>query len=558
MDQFLTNANGNYDELSLKMHQVQEYLEGEDYDNAKILLKEILEKSPEEPNANYMMGQFLEFDEDYKKAAECFEKSYKFSQHEDIKAKLLEAYELSDNFEKAYEIYQEDFKNDPKNLSLCERLAHIAAILGKNEDSLTYYNKILENDPENVVALTQLMDLYRDLNRYNYYKIKAQIHEIEKASSYAVGAYKKALNHAEKQEEIIETRKKIAQLLEKQDKLLPAIDQYHAILEIEENNFDILIKLAELYADMDHIDSAIETFEKALEIKPDMPEILKELADLYLEMEQFEKAGSLLQKILDSEKTPSNLVSLSKVELLQNNEDKALSLIKEALDIDSENIEAKGELANFYIKQNKADEALVIAKEIKEKLPKSPFSFRKLAEAYEAVGDLFNMHYNYAVFHRLKGETQLAIDEYTWAFNLQPDNKEVCIKLAELYYQIDELYIAVEYYEKAFAIDSNDVTSLEKAVDIEYKVNNYEKAAELINKILAIKETPEMQLKLGDCYYSYNQLEKALECYKNFVENGKLSSKTEEAKNKIAEIESKLYGEDDEGFLEKILRFLFK
>ena len=55
--------------------------------------------------------------------------------------------------------YKKLSERNPKDLSLLERLGHLAMLLDKKDEAVEYYSKILESDATNTLCYEQLMDI---------------------------------------------------------------------------------------------------------------------------------------------------------------------------------------------------------------------------------------------------------------------------------------------------------------------------------------------------------------------------------------------------------------
>ena len=167
------------DNIEARLKLTQQYLSNHDYSQAKDSLNEILGIDPEQVDANYILSQLYEFEENYEEAVLCMEKVVNKQQNPDLIYKLAQLYENIDNYEKALGLYIECYKYSPDDLAICERIANTSQILGNHSQAVEFYNKILKNDPENVVALTQLIDLYEENDSFLFYLSKANLSQIE-------------------------------------------------------------------------------------------------------------------------------------------------------------------------------------------------------------------------------------------------------------------------------------------------------------------------------------------------------------------------------------------
>ena len=63
---------------------------------------------------------------------------------------LAEQFEDNEQYEQAYEEYKKELLARPNDLSLLERLGHLAMMLNKKEEAAEHYSKILEKDMTNM------------------------------------------------------------------------------------------------------------------------------------------------------------------------------------------------------------------------------------------------------------------------------------------------------------------------------------------------------------------------------------------------------------------------
>jgi|GEM_PF-2343906 len=560
MDELLTLIENQPDNINARMKLVKRYIDNQDYKNAKNILEEVIALDPNNPDANFILGQLYEFDEDFQKAVNCFEILVKLQPNPEIKYRLAGLYENIDEYEKALEIYNEHYKKNPSDSEVCEKIAHVNAILGNQEKSVECYNKLLKNDPNNIVALTQLADLYENTDKLLCYVTKARVHEQEGTFSHAISCYKKALNEADNPQDVMYVRQAIAEIFIKQENYLKAIDEYLAILEHDSNNYKIYKSLANSYIQLNNPEAAAEAYERAYEIYPEDTEVLKELADIYLEIENNEKALNLLEKIVAIE--PKNLsmrVNLAKCYIALEMDTKALDELNFVLKNDPKSVEAIGVLVDYYIIKQDTQKALQYTNEIKKYIPKSPFGYKKAGELYETLGENFASHYNFGIYHDLKGEKQLAIDEFTWALDCAPGNTEIVMKLASLYEDISEDYIAAEYYQKAYQLDNTNITALKRMNDIYWRKKDYQQVIDISSEVLKISSNDkDTLLRLAESHDKSRNYDLAIQSYKDYLKLAPLSVKTDKVKERLETLEKKLNGDDEEGLLDKIFNFFSK
>ena len=63
--------------------------------------------------------------------------------------------------------------------NLIERFANTCCILNKNDEAIELYINLLKKQPNNIVALRQLTDMYENTNAMMYRATKAKLFELE-------------------------------------------------------------------------------------------------------------------------------------------------------------------------------------------------------------------------------------------------------------------------------------------------------------------------------------------------------------------------------------------
>ena len=105
---------------------------------------------------------------------------------------IAEQLEDQERYEEAYEEYKKEYAKRPDNLTLLEKLGHLAMLLDKKSEAAEYYSKILDKDMTNTLCYEQLMDIYADTDRYKYYVYRGNLHSVERKLEHAINDFKKA------------------------------------------------------------------------------------------------------------------------------------------------------------------------------------------------------------------------------------------------------------------------------------------------------------------------------------------------------------------------------
>ena len=130
--------------------------------------------------------------------------------------------------------YKKEYEGRPSDLTLLERLGHLAMMLNKKEEAAEFYSKILEKDLTNTLCYEQLMDIYIDTDKYKYYVYRGNLHSVDHKLEQAISDYKKALNHTDDEKEIVMTRFTLANLYQQTGNTSKAIDEFMKISGVGE------------------------------------------------------------------------------------------------------------------------------------------------------------------------------------------------------------------------------------------------------------------------------------------------------------------------------------
>ncbi len=243
--------SGKFSNLDDKIEIARDLIREQNFTQAKKFLEELIKLSGKNPEINYLLGQIYELDEDYKKAVECFSNLLELNPSNELKHRIAQCFLDGTEYKKAYNLFKDLYEDNCEDINIYEQYAHTARILDKNEEAITAYNRILDVDKNNVVALTQLSELYYDNDdKINHYLIKAKLNYIEDMLSSSVDCLKKALNHSHDDEEIVHILLNLAKVLTDTGKYSEALEQYQFVLNLEPDNTYALEKIDSLYKKM--------------------------------------------------------------------------------------------------------------------------------------------------------------------------------------------------------------------------------------------------------------------------------------------------------------------
>ena len=459
-----------------------------------------------------------------------------------------EQLEENEQYDKAYEEYKKIYLQRPKSVEVLGRLGHIALILKKQDEAAEYYGKILEFEPDNIMAYEQLMDVYFHTDRYKYYVSRANLHVIQGQLSHAISDFKKALDKAQVVEESNSVRFVLANLYEQTGKNHNAIDEYLRILDTTAINESVFINLANLYLKVDSAESAVETLQRAIERGFESQNVKEILAQLYLRSGETQKAREFsaddlvkVKSLLDEEKNAE-----------------AFNLLEEIKENYLKDAQYHLLLAQYYFNINDWTKSLESVVDYDKYEQNSPLTYQMRALIYEESGKEFEAYINWAKFNLLKGEKELALNEYYQALNVKNDDASLVQNIAELLETIGDKTQAGEFWERLAKLDLKNKKALEKLADFRESIGDYRGEIEFLQKLQEIdNKKPLIVKKMAISYEKLKNKEKALEYYNKFIEMAPISDEIVQIKEKISKLQT-VEMEEDEGFLDKIMGWFAK
>ena len=410
--------------------------------------------------------------------------------------KLAEQLEMDEKYEEAYAEYKKELPHKTNDIDLLTKLGHISLIINKKDDAKIYYAKILEIDPANILAHEQLIDLFADDDRFKYYLLRGNLHSLQQQFSHAKSDYQKAINNAKDEEEALPARYLFAGLAEGQKKYQEAIDTYLRIIETDDKNPISFIKLAELYEKTEGIVASIEILERGLK-DSGFKEFEEILAGYYIRNSQPQKALEYTKNdltkaraLMDCDKNDEAFEILNRVKDNYKNEPLIHSL-----------------LAQYYFQKGMTEEAFKEIDEYAKLEPNSPLVYQMRALIYESLDDSYNEHLCWGKYNILKGEKDIALNEFMTAYNFNSKDSQLIETIAVQLESTGDPTKASEFYERLVQIEPNNTNALKKLAIFRDSIGDYTGAFDYIEK-----------LKQADPRNKF--VEENYETYKDHAENG--------------------------------------
>ena len=459
-----------------------------------------------------------------------------------------EQFEENEQYTQAFEEYKKLYERNPKDLSLLERLGHISMLLDNKEEAAKYYSEILESDATNVLAYEQLMDIYVTTDKYKYYVYRGNMHTVEHKLEHAINDYKKAINCAQEDKEIISARFVLGTLYEQEGNNIKAIDEYLKVIEHEDTHEEVYTRLANLYVKEDAIPSAIDVLERGRKAGFDSVNLNEQLADLYLKNGNPEKALEVttdeltkVKCLLDMDKKSEAFEKLQKMEGQYNHIPQFYSL-----------------KAQYYYMTKDFDKALECVEEFDKYEKNSPLTYQMRALIYEEKNDDYNSYLNWGKYNLVRGNKDIAINEFLNANQIKDNDINLLNTLAMLLEESGDKNHAMEFYEKISKLDETDKKSLQKLAEFRESIGDYKAQAEYLLKLYHLdKRNSTTVRQLGEAYEKLRNKPAAVECYEKYLEIGKGNPDYSKIQHKLEKLQNSEM-QEEEGFIDKIMKWFNK
>lgn len=462
---------------------------------------------------------------------------------------LAEQFEANEQYEQAYEEYKKEYAANPEDVGLLERLGHIALILEKKDEAAAYYYEILKKDVTNPLAYDQLISIYENTDKYKYYIYRGNKNSIEGKLEFAINDFKKALSYAiENDAQVVMTRMTLANLYRQIGQDMKAIDEYNLILEYDNLHEEIFLQLADLYMKDDVYASAIDVLQRAKKKGFDTDRINEALAAVYLKSGD---AKSAVEYTKDELTKIQGMLELGQI-------DEAYAKLNSLSDEYKTNPRYFTLQAQYYYSAKNFDKALEFIDEYNKVQQNSPLTYQMRALVYDEIGNEYLAHLNWGKYNMLRGNCDVAINEYLNAVQLKDDDVDVLFTLAELLIANKENNHAMEYFEKISKIDPNNREALRKLAQFRESVGDYRMQVEYLEKLYELdKNDLKNMLNLAKGYEKIKAKDSAIAIYTKYLELVKDPVDYKMAKARLDKLDNFGSGdvESSEGLLDKILGF---
>src|SRR5688572_3959681 len=271
---------------------------------------------------------------------------------------------------------------------------------GKIEPAIKEYERLLEDNPNDVNTLNRIGDLWVRINRNDEaVKVFGKIADHYGRDGFflkAIAIYKK-INKLDPSK--LDVYAKLADLYAKQGLAMEAKSQYQVladyylkhgdpgnalliyrkISDLDPNSINVHVKLADLYSQNNQtgealkeydrvgrmllkrgmLDEAVQVFKKALKIDAKNVELVESLVTALIEAKDLNNAQAIVEQALNTNREHPRLLALwGKILMAKGDVSSGQKALQRALAADASDPVVREALAELYLHQNDADRAL--------------------------------------------------------------------------------------------------------------------------------------------------------------------------------------------------------
>lgn len=243
------------------------------------------------------------------------------------------------NLPDAINLLEQICKKNPKDASSWLLLGSVHGRMNNLNGVANCANQVLEIDPSNPTALCYLGNINTATGKY------------DEAIDYFTRSLKKEPKN-------IATLNNLSILYIQQNRLDEATSLLNVVIKSKPDHIEALKNLGKISTDQGNFELAIQCYSQVDKLQPNNIETLFILARNLHNINAIDESKNLFKKCLDlTDKTTEIYISLSEIELQENNYSNAEDFLTKALETDPTSITARTRQANLWYRQGKTDQA---------------------------------------------------------------------------------------------------------------------------------------------------------------------------------------------------------
>ena len=484
----LTACGGAEERKASYLAKAKSYMSEENYEKARIELKNALQISPKDVEARFMLAEVSGKLQDWQQAVANYRLIIELDE-KDVKARnqLGRLYFLNKNYKESRDFLDKILQIDPDNADGLTLRAMFYAKDEENEKAVNDVLAALKTDPTNIEASAMLASLY------------AKMGLPEKTEKIFLEAIEKHPEH-------IPLRVMLGDFYANEKKNNEALAVYKKIVEIKPDILMNRVRLATFLDRLNQPDEAEKVLREGIKRDPNEVESKLVLVDYFIRQGRKQQAEQeLLAFIQEAPEAYRLRNSLAKFYETQGENGKAKKIYQEIIDIAGNNndgLEARVKLAGIFIRETDLPRAEALLNEVlKENLNYNEALVLRgqLAMARnDAVGAINDFRsalkgqpnsprilQNLARAHMLNKEYEQAINNLQSAQEIENSNSSLQLDLAQAFGLNGESKKSIELYRTVLDREPGNIQARSAFFAVLMKTQNYQEARKLAEEAIA-------------------------------------------------------------------------
>lgn len=515
----LVGCGGKEDRADAYLEKAQQYFEEENYEKAKIEVKNVLQIDPNNLGARFLSGEIAEKEENFRGAFQNFSAVVQLNPNS-VRAlnKLTFYFIAAKQYDQAQENAEKALEIEPENSDTLSLLAIMYAQQEMMAEAEDFARRSLAQDPANVTAVTALVSALAEKNLDEALAVvnegisnqptdpslkvlKIRVLQVMKDTADIPAIYQQLID--ENPEDKNYVYRLAGFYMSEQD--IPEAERAaraEALLrgEIAKNpeNDQLKIWLVQLLARTTSVEVGMEALEQFVASSPDSETLRDSLASSYLATEKDDLAQALYLEVIEAD--PASVaainarIKLVNIALKNNDKAEAERLIAEVLELDAENSDALIAKSKIRIVEAKYTEAIPDLRVVLKNQPDSVEALFLLATANEKTGSL-----------------ELALDGYQTLLSVKKDNVPALLGAGRILTSNQEIETAQQLFESALALNPGNAEASRYLVTIYGQQKEWDKALSVSAQLIENERTIAMGYYLqGRIYLGQNKIKDAI------------------------------------------------
>lgn len=444
-----------------------------------------------------------------------------------------------DHADRALFKLEETEKLVPNNAEVFFLLGKTYEKLFKPQKALAMYEKAIKLDPNGVEYYTSAAMSYLkqdnltkageyignakliQANSPLVFNFLGQMHQYQGDLGKAEIEFKKAI---EADKTNIDSHFHLANIYRETERYTEAIEQYEAILNLDDKYSDAYFGLGRTYYKMEENDKAISEFEKALNLTNRFQQYFYYAGLAYYKKGDLEKAQSAFEKAAHLEISDAEPVYyLGRILSEEKLYDESVEYFEKAIQLNDKKAEYFYHYGWLLEKQEKYGEAI-------EMFDKALALNKKYAEVYLRKG----------ITLRALNKYLLAIKNFKLAQKYNPEISMALMELGECYFEMRKYKFAIKQFKKTIELVPESVNAHLKMGLVYQEMGKPKKAIVYLKKAVKLDgENPKIRLALGYSYKALKQRSNAVREFKKYLELEPDAIDSEEVESEIYYLEKR-------------------